>query len=70
MGEVLAIEREALNCKDGEVVAVMRSRSIVGHIPRNLSALFSYFLSQSCNKAVVEVTREKLNRGAGYGLEI
>ena len=48
----------------------MRSQTIVGHVTQNLSALFSYFLSRWCNKAVVEVTREKLIRGAGYGLEI
>ena len=54
--------------KDGHVVAVMRNRTIVGYVPRNIyiSTLFSYFLSRSCNKAVVEVTGEKLNRGSGY----
>ena len=70
VSEVLVLEKEGLNCKDGQAVAVMRSRIIGGHVSRNLSALFSYFLSRSCNKAVVEVTREKLNRSAGYGLEI
>ena len=70
MGNVLALEKEALNCKDGQAVAVMRSRIIVGHVPRNLSALFSYFLLRWCNQAVVEVTREKLIRGVGYRLEI
>ena len=33
VGEVLALEKEALNCKDGQAVAVMRSQTIVGHIP-------------------------------------
>ena len=57
MGEVFirkggsSLEKEALNCKDGQAVAVMRSRTIVGHVPRNL---FSYFLTRWCNKAVVE----------------
>ena len=72
-GRGLALNKEALNCKDGHVVAVMRNRTIVGHVPRNIyiyiSTLFLYFLSRSCNKAAVEVTGEKLNRGAGYRLE-
>jgi hypothetical protein len=29
-----------------------------------------FFLSRTCNKAVVEVTGPKVNRGAGYGLEV
>ena len=67
VGDVLALEKEALNCKDGQAVAVMRSQTIVGHIPRYILALFSYFRSRSC---VIEVIGEKLNRGVGYGLEI
>ena len=45
---------------------------IVGHVPRNLSPslrLFQ-FLRRDVNKAFAEVTGQKVNRGAGYGLEI
>ncbi len=35
-----------------------------------LSVMFSQFLSKTCNKGTVEVTAAKVNRGAGYGLEI
>ena len=43
---------------------------IVGHVPANLSVIFSHFLSRTCNKGTAEVTGPRLNRGAGYGLEI
>ena len=48
----------------------MKSRLVVGHVPQNLSAPFSHFLSRTCNKAVVEVTGTKVSCGGGYGLEI
>ena len=43
---------------------------IVGHVPANLAVLFSHFLFRTCNKGKAEVTGARLNRGAGYGLEI
>ena len=45
---------------------------IVGHVPRNLSpSLFQFLLRlRDVNKAFAEVTGQKVNRGAGYGLEI
>ena len=44
---------------------------IVGHVPRNLSpSLFQFLLRRDVNKAFTEVTGQKVNRGAGYGLEI
>ena len=70
MGEVLLLEREPLNSVDNYAVAIVKSGTVVGHVPRNYSALFFHFLTRSQNKGVTEVTGTKVNRGAGYGLEI
>ena len=40
---------------------------LVGHVPYNLARIISLFLKRDVNKALVG---EKVNRGAGYGLEI
>ena len=40
------------------------------HVPFNLAPIISAFLKRSCNKGLVEVTGSRVNRGAGYGLEI
>lgn len=61
MGEVLLLQREPTNIKDSLAVSVMKSTLVVGHIPTNLSALFSYFLSRTCNKCTAEVTGARLN---------
>ena len=70
VGEVLLLQREPTNVKDSQAVCVMKSTLVVGHVPQNFSALFSHFLSRTCNKGVAEVVGNKVNRGAGYGLEI
>ena len=66
-GEVLALEREPDNPEDKFAVAVMKTGSVVGHVPFNLAPLLSAFLRRG---GLVEVTGAKVNRGAGYGLEI
>ena len=71
LGEILLLQREPTNAKDSLAVSVMKSNNtIVGHVPANLSALFSHFLMRTCNKGIVEVTGARINRGAGYGLEV
>ena len=69
VGEVLLLQREPDNGHDKLAVAVLKSGRVVGHAPRNLAPFFSPFLRRSCNKAVVQITGEKVNREAGYGLE-
>ena len=39
-------------------------------MPYNLAFIFSQFLKWDFNKATVEVTGKRVNRGAGYGLEV
>ena len=68
--EVLLVKPEPTNEKDANAVAVLKEDSVVGHVPRNLSSKLFHFLRRDVNKAFVEVTGPKVNRGAGYGLEI
>ena len=58
------------NEKDSKAVAVLKEDVIVGHVPRNLSPSLFQFLRRDVNKTFAELTGQKVNRGAGYGLEI
>ena len=70
IGEVLPLEREPTNLEDKYAVAIKKSSGTVGHVPFNLAPVLSAFLKRSLNKGLVEVTGSRVNRGAGYGLEI
>ena len=39
-------------------------------VPFNLASRLYYFLQRDVNKAFVQVTGEKVNRGEGHGLEV
>ena len=70
IGEVLPLEREPENPEDRFAVAVKKAGECVGHIPYNLAPTVSAFLRRPSNKGLMEVKGSKVNRGAGYGLEI
>ena len=70
IGETLLVKREPSNVKDQHAVAIVKEDAVVGHVPYNIAPRFSQFLRRDVNKAFAEVTGEKVNRGAGYGLEI
>ena len=70
IGEVLPLEREPDNEEDNCAVAIKKNGETVGHVPFNHAPIISAFLRRSSNKGFVEVTGAKVNRGAGYGLEI
>ena len=70
IGEVLLVKPEPTNEKDSNAVAVLKEDSIVGHVPRNLSPRLFHFLRRDVNNTFAEVTGQKVNRNAGYGLEI
>ena len=55
---------------DRNADAVMKEGRLVGHVPFNLAPIISLFLRRDVNKAFARVTGGKVNRGAGYGLEI
>ena len=70
IGEVLPLEREPANPEDKCAVAIKKCGGTVGHVPFNLAPVVSAFLKRASNKGLVEVTGNRVNRGAGYGLEI
>ena len=69
-GDILPLAREPNNATDKLAVAVLKNGDVVGHVPYNLASTLSQFLKRDFNKAVVEVTGDRVNRGAGYGLEV
>ena len=71
VGDCLSLMREETNPRDKNAVAVtLPNKTVVGHVPYNLAPLLSQFLRRGFNKGMVTITGEKVNRGAGYGLEI
>ena len=69
-GQTLLVRREPTNSKDKNAVSVYLEDMIVGHVPQNLAARLSLFLRRDMNKAFAEVKGDRINRGAGYGLEV
>ena len=69
-GLTLLLKRKPTNDRDKNAVAVLLEDQIVGHVPHNLAHYFSQFLRRDFNKGFVEITGPKINRGAGYGLEV
>ena len=70
VGEILPLKREPDNLVDASAVAVWKENKIVGHMPYNIASVISQFLRRGCNKGFVQVTGNKVNREAGYGLEV
>ena len=70
IGQTLLLKREPTNTKDKHAVAVYEEDSVVGHTPYNLAPYLSRFLARDVSKAFAIVTGAKVNRGAGYRLEI
>ena len=70
VGEMLLLKWEPTNAVDYCAVGVYKESELVGHVPFNISSVISQFLRRDCNKGFSKVTGPKVNRGAGYGLEI
>ena len=68
--EVLPLQWEPDNPKDKFSVAILRRGSVVGHLLFNLAPVVSAFLRKDVNEGLIQVKGAKVNRGAGYGLEI
>ena len=49
---------------------VSEQDEIVGHISQRMATYVSRFFKRSTNAGTVKVTGKRVNRGAGYGLEI
>ena len=65
IGEVLPLERDPTNPHDKFAVAIKKCGETVGHLPFNVAPVVSAFLSRPANKALAEVTGDRVNRGAG-----
>ena len=72
VGEIILLDlkRERTNAKDVLAVCIQKDGVVVGHMPRNLASLVSYFLERSFNTGSVEITGAPPNRGAGMGMEV
>ena len=70
LNEELILKREPSSERDRNAVAVLKEEALVGHVPFNLAPLISAFLRRDTNSGFAKVVGEKVNRGAGYGLEI
>jgi len=71
VGDILYMKCVPENEVDKNAVAMTTSSGKVGgHTPYNLALLLSQFLWRDFNKDTCEVTGDKLNRGAGYGIGI
>ena len=68
LGQTLLVKQELT--KDKNAVSGYLEDVVVGHVPHNIAPQFSKFLLQDVNKAFAEVTGQKINHGAGYGLEV
>ena len=69
------IRRHELNNEEDEFsIGIYRNdlqnETLVGHMPRNLSKFVYQFLKLPNSKLSCKVKGKRLNRGAGYGLEI
>ena len=70
LNEEPILKRESTDDRDRNAVAVKKEADIVGHVPFNLAPFVSAFLSRDTNSGFVKVVGSKINRGAGYRLEI
>ena len=64
------VKHEVNNEHDKFAIAIFHSKTIVGHVPKNLSKFFYQFLSLPNCTISCEVTGKRVNRGGRYGLEI
>ena len=67
---MLLLKRERDNLVDVSAVAFWKEDRIVGHMPCNIAPVLSQFLRRDCNKGFIQVTGARVNRGAGYGLQV
>ena len=71
VGQVFQLRREPENFHDVHAVAIVAADNCtVGHAPYNLAPILSSFLARDFNKGSVETTGVRINRRAGYGLEV
>ena len=70
VGETLRLTTELTNPKDPFAVAVIRDDCVVGHIPRTVSQIVSFFLRKDGSGSFCEVTGAMVNCAAEFCLDI
>ena len=68
--ENFCLKSENENQHDKFAVAIVLEERIVRHVPKNLSKIFHQFMKIPNCTIGCKVTGKRVNRGAGYGLEI
>ena len=68
--ESLICRKEKRNEYDSHAVAITRNNIVVGHVPQNICDHFWKFLFLPKTSIRAGVLGKRVNRGAGYGLEI
>ena len=66
----MPLKREPTNPADKCAVSIRKAGETVGHVPFTIAPTVLAFLKRACNKGLVEVMGNRINRGAGYSLEI
>ena len=60
-------QAEPLNTHPNEIAVGME---VVGHVPKLMAQWVTKFLKRASNSGTVVITGKRINRGAGYGLEL
>ena len=68
--ESLFCRKEKGNEHDPHAVAITRNNIVVGRVPQNICDHFWTFLSLLKTLIHARVLGKRVNRGAGYGLEV
>ena len=68
--ENFCLKSENENQYDKFALAIVLEERIVGYVPKNLSEIFHQFMKIPNCTIGCKVTGKRVNRGAGYGLEI
>ena len=66
----LVCRRENENENDPHAVAILWGNNIVGHVPQNISDFFLRFLMLPRTSICPQISGSRVNRDAGYGLEV
>ena len=70
IGECLECRHEPRNAEDKTAIAVIKDGTVVGHVLRRFSLWMKMFLGLPKSDISCKITGNRVNRGAGNGLEI
>ena len=65
IGETLTLQREDGNLEDEYAVAIMKTGTVVGHVPRELSRIFFFLQHSGTIQCIITGHRKR-----GLGLEV